>query len=90
MPVSGAAFGEHVDWLAGNWPVLVALMGLAAAWGKSMSEISELQNKQQLQSKEITELREADAHRREKLQTELEAIRIALTEIKAQLGIRTF
>lgn len=79
-----------MDWLAGNWPVLVALMGLAAAWGKAMSEVSELRTKQHVQSKEVKEFREAEAHRREKLQTELEAIRIALTEIKAQLGIHTF
>lgn len=77
-----------MDWLAANWPIVVVLMGLAAAWGRAVNQIADLQHKQGLQHAELGKVREAELLRREKLQIELEAIRIALTEIKAQLGIK--
>lgn len=77
-----------VDWLAANWPIVIVLMGIAAAWGRVVSQVADLERKHDMQASELQKLREADSLRREKLQAELEAIRIALTEIKAQLEMR--
>ena len=75
-----------MDWVAANWPILIAMVAVAVAWGRHSQRIASLEARQRATEVEMRAIVAAHSEAQRQLATALESIRISLARMEEAIA----
>lgn len=75
-----------MDWVEANWPMLVALIAAAAAWGRHSQRIAALEARQSRTDAELRARAVADSEAQRQIAAALESIRISVARLEEAIA----